>query len=501
MNKIYVTVILIVFIVVVINLLSGEFHVRMDFTEGGQYTLSNATEDILEGLEEPVTVKAYFSKDLPPNISKTRKDFQEMLVEYSNMADGMLEYEFINPNESEATESEAAQNGIQQIMINVREKDQVKQQKAFLGAAVIQGTRQEAIPFIQPGAAMEYALSTAIKKLSATQKPPIGFVTGHGEPSLSELTQLTAQLGVLYTPQEVTFTDTTDVPAAINTLVMLRPTDSIPSSHLSKLDAFLLRGGSVVLAINRVDGDLQNAYGMPVSTGLEAWLQQKGVEVVPDFVTDAKCGAVTVQQQTPFGMMQTQMAFPYLPMVGNFADHPVTKGLENVMFQFASTVRPTGTDSSRRFTPLIFSSDKANAFAAPLMFDINKRWTENDLPMSGIVLGGVLEGNLAGSAQSKIIVIGDGDFAINGQQRVQADNVSLLSNAIDWLADDTGLIELRTKGVSSRPIDDLDDSTKTIIKYVNFGLPLLLVFVYGIVRFQRNRMTRLKRMSENYEED
>ena len=136
MNRLYVTTILIIFIVLVINLLSTEFHLRLDFTEGSQYTLSDATEDILESLEEPITIKAYFSKDLPPNVSKTRKDFQEMLVEYASMADGNLEYEFINPNESEATENEAAQNGIQQILINVREKDQVKQQRAFLGATL-----------------------------------------------------------------------------------------------------------------------------------------------------------------------------------------------------------------------------------------------------------------------------------------------------------------------------------------------------------------------------
>jgi hypothetical protein len=135
------------------------------------------------------------------------------------------------------------------------------------------------------------------------------------------------------------------------------------------------------------------------------------------------------------------------------------------------------------------------------MFDINKQWTENDLPINGIVLAGAVEGNLVGSNSSRIIVFGDGDFPVSGQQRVQPDNVNLLSNAIDWLTDDTGLIELRTKGVSSRPIREMEDATKTIIKYVNFGLPLLLVMVYGVVRFQRNRMTRLRRMSENYEED
>ncbi|MBL7865267.1 MAG: hypothetical protein JNK10_10340, partial [Cyclobacteriaceae bacterium] len=99
---------------------------------------------------------------------------------------------------------------------------------------------------------------------------------------------------------------------------------------------------------------------------------------------------------------------------------------------------------------------------------------------------------------------GDGDFMVSGSRQqgrsLQPDNVSLLVNAIDWLSDDTGLIDLRTKGVTSRPIAQLEDSTKTIIKYANFLLPILLVVGYGLVRMQQNRMTRLKRMAENYEE-
>jgi gliding-associated putative ABC transporter substrate-binding component GldG len=498
MNKVYITAILIVVILLMLNLLSSEFHLRMDFTEGKQYTLSDATENILESLEEPVTVKAYFSEDLPPAVSKTRKDFQELLVEYASISDGMLQYEFINPNESEAKENEAAQSGIQQVLINVREKDQVKQQKAFMGAVVVQGSQQEALPLLQPGAAMEYSLSTAIKKLSVTTKPAVGFLTGHGEPSLQELSQLGQQLAVLYTAQEITLSDTTDIPATIKTLVVIRPTDSIPPSHLARLDAFMQRGGSLVIAVNRVNGDLQNAYGMAVSTGLEPWLYSKGIDIAADFVIDAKCGAVNVQQQTPFGMMTSQMAFPFLPIAAKFADHPVTKGLEQVLFQFVSTVRFVG-DTSTTFTPLVFSSDKSGSLSAPVRFDINKQWTENDLPLSGIVLAGAVE--TKGSTQSRMVVFGDGDFPINGQQRVQPDNVNLISNAIDWLSDDTGLIELRTKGVSSRPLDELEDSTKTIIKYANFGLPLLFVLLYGVVRFQRNRMKRLRRMSENYEEN
>src|ERR1043166_4703345 len=127
-NKLYISTGLVILIIVAINLVSNEFHLRLDFTEDHEYTLSKATKDILDELEDPVTVKAYFSQNLPPDIAKTRQDFQEMLIEYSNRSDGKIVYEFINPNAKEADEQEAARNGIQPVVINVREKDQVKQQ-------------------------------------------------------------------------------------------------------------------------------------------------------------------------------------------------------------------------------------------------------------------------------------------------------------------------------------------------------------------------------------
>jgi len=72
-------------------------------------------------------------------------------------------------------------------------------------------------------------------------------------------------------------------------------------------------------------------------------------------------------------------------------------------------------------------------------------------------------------------------------------------NSIDWLSDDTGLIELRTKGVVSRPIDQLEEGTQNLLKYLNFLLPIILVLIYGFIRMQRKKITRIKRMEESYE--
>lgn len=501
-QKLYITTVLIVAILLVVNLLSNEFHLRLDLTDEKQYTLSQATKDILNNLEEPVTVKAYFSENLPPNVVKARQDFQEMLVEYASLSDGMLVYEFIDPNANEANEQDALGKGIQPVLINVREKDQVKQQKAFLGATVSIEDKSDVIPFIQPGTAMEYALSTAIKRISVSDKPVIGFLTGQGEPSIAEMMQLENQLSVLYETREIQL-DTTEVPDYVKTLVIVRPMDSIPDVILNRIDNYLAKGGNVAIAINRVSGDLQNAYGMALNTGLENWLQQKGIVVEGNFVVDASCASVTVQQQQGFFTMQTNVAFPYLPRVSNFAEHPITKGLESVMFEFASSMRYTG-DTTKRFTPLAMSSEKSNTMASPQYFDINKQWTDADLPLRGLIMAATVEGKLAGNADARMVVIADGDFPVSGNpqrpRNLQPDNISLMANSIDWLSDDTGLITLRTKGVTSRPIDELEEATKTILKYVNFLLPLVLVMIYGLVRMQQNRMKRLKRMSENYEE-
>jgi len=499
-QKLFATTLLVVGIVLVINFLSNELHGRLDLTDERQYTLSKATRDILDNLEEPVTIKAYFSKNLPPNIGQTRSDFQDLLVEYNSRSNGMIAFEFIDPNENEGAERLALENGIQPVMINVREKDQVKQQKAFLGATVNLGEKIDVIPVITPGSAMEYALSTSIKRISVASKPVVGFLAGHGEPGLMEMAQAMELLTVLYDPQEVRL-DSMDVPPTIHTLVVVRPTDTIPPAHLVVLDAFLARGGRLLFAINRVDGDLQRSYGMPVSNCLEGWLAQKGITVDESFILDAKCGGVTVQQQQGMFNFQSQVSFPYLPVVGRFAEHPVTSGLETVLLPFASPVNFVG-DTTKRFTALIYTSEKSTTQPAPVMFDINKQWTEADFPEKNIVMGGVVEDKNSGS---KIIVFGDGDFLINGPREqarnLQPDNVSLAVNAIDWLSDDTGLIDLRTKAVTSRPLMQLDDSTKALIKYLNFLLPILFVVGYGLVRMQRNRMTRLKRMSDTYEED
>jgi ABC-type uncharacterized transport system involved in gliding motility auxiliary subunit len=299
--------------------------------------------------------------------------------------------------------------------------------------------------------------------------------------------------------EEVSLTDSTQALSKYKAVAVLGPTDSIPQSHLDQLSHYLAQGGNLLLALNRVDADLNSGYNMghAINTGLETWLNKYGVTVNSNFVLDAN--AVTVmatRQQGPF-TVQTPILFPYIPKVNNFGEHPVTSGLEQLIMNFVSSIDYTG-DSTISYTPLLLSSEMSATKPATLFIDPGYQWGEKDFPLSSLTLGAALEGNLEKSP-AKMVVLADADFPVSeGQQQINPDNANLLVNAVDWLSDDTGLIELRNQGATARPIDELEDGKRAFLKYFNFLLPILLVIGYGIFRSQRNRILRLKRREKGY---
>jgi gliding-associated putative ABC transporter substrate-binding component GldG len=489
-------ILLIVGVVVLINILSVNYFIRLDFTADKQYTLGKVTKDILKKMKEPVTITVYFSKDVPPQIMQARRDFKDILVEYSNRSNHKVAYEFIDPAGNEEIEQKAIQAGVQPRVVNMREKDQMKQQKVFIGAVIQMGERKEVIPVILPGAAMEYDLTMAIKKLSVIDKPSIGFLQGHREPSLSGIPQAYTGMSVLYNVEPVYLNDTSYFLNKYKTLAIIAPKDSFPASHLSQIEKYLSEGGNLLIALDRVDINPQNNATFVVNTGIENWLKTKGISVDENFVVDQQCGQVTVQVGQ--GAYQI-IPFHYILSITNFADHTITKGLENIVIPFASTITFTG-DKTRTFIPLVYTSEKAGTEPAPVVFDINKEWTDSDFPLQKLPLAAAIVPK-AGK-EGKIVIVSDGGFVVNGegqqQQQLQPDNVNLFVNSVDWLSDDTGLIDLRTKGITARMLDDLSDGKRSFLKYLNFLLPILLIIGYGIFRVNRNRKIRLKRMEAHY---
>ncbi len=492
-----VSILLVVGIVAIVFLLSRQYFFRLDLTEDKEFTMSKATKNILHSLDENVNVKAYFSDKLPADFERVKTDFQNMLIEYNNISKGKVNYQFINPGLNQQTEQEAAQNGIQPLLINVREKDEASQKKAYMGAVVEYGDQKEVIPFINGQSPMEYDLTTAIKKISVKDKPSLGFLQGNGEPQLSQMPQVVKDLSVIYTVENVDLSKDAAVNDRIKAILIVNPKDSIPADQFKKLDDYLAKGGKIIAAVNAVDGDFSTATGSAVKNNILQWLASHGVTIEPNFVVDASCGKVSVQQRFGNFSIPTQISFPYLPLIKSFSDHPATTGIEAVLFQFASPIRFKSTDGSSVFTTLITSSNKAGVINAPLQFDVQKQWTQADFPLSNIPLGGVVEG-MPGNPDGKLVVFSDGDFIVSQEGNLNPDNVNLMLNTVEWLVDKSGLAELRDKGIVYRPIKDLEEGKRTFTKYFNFLFPLALVIAVGIWRSQRTRRKRHMLMEEKY---
>lgn len=486
-STVIVRLVVFALILVVINMIASKLYFRLDFTDDQRYTLSKATKDVLNDIEDVITIKAYFSEDLPPQLLSNRQDFEDLLLEYENRSGGDVVYEFISPNEDEELEAEAQQNGIQPLIINVSEKDQVQQLKAYMGAILMMGDRQEVIPIVRPGVDMEFGLTTSIKKLAVIEKPKVGLLQGHGEPTVQEVAQLAQQLSVLYDIIPVDLTSEVTVPDGVVTLVVLNPTDTIPSSDLAKMDQFISSGGNIFVAYSNMESDLQTGYlSKGPDTGFEGWLKSKNVAMGGQYVVDDQCGAVTISQSNGIFNYRTQVKFPYFPVLSSFPEHSITSGLESLMLPLVSSLNYMSADSSFTVTELLRSSDISGLSQTPVAVDVQKQWSPSDYREGPQTLALAVEGPIGGSQLSKMVVVSNGQFILNGNppQAIAEDNVNFASNAIDWLSDDTGLIELRTKGITSRPLETLEDSTRDMLKFGNVALPILLVFIYAFVRRQ-----------------
>ncbi len=492
-------VLLMAAIILVVNVFSYFYFFRVDFTKDRRYTLSKPTNDILASLTKPVTITAYYSENSIPAIARARSEFKDMLTEYAARSGNKVVFNFVNPNKSDSLEKIAQKNGVYPNPVQMREKDEMKTVKVYLGAVVKMGDKTDVLPIIDPNGSLEFDLSNSIKKLSIDKKPVVGLLQGNGEPPLADMPQVAESVNALHTMQEVKLSDVTPIPAEYNTLALISPKDTFRPGQLHQLDAFLARGGQLLIGYSGLTADLRNGVGrLGNNINLSGWLAEKGIILDNKYVIDASCGNVTVPQNG----MNFNISFPFLPMIGTFANHPVTKELRSVLLAFTSDILFTGDTNKVKFTPLAFTSDKSGLKEIPAKFDLEHKWQQSEFPFSNLVVAAAVSG-VDGNKNARIIIVANNDFAVNGSgkqaMKLEQDNVDLFANSVDWLSDNTGLIELRSKVEKFVPIKEVNDGQKLFLKAFNFSLPLLLVIIYGIIRMQVKKRIRTKRMEEIYD--
>ena len=488
-------------IILVVNLLSEVAYFRIDFTEDKRYTLGQATRSILEDLDDVITVKAYFTEDLPAQLGYIKDELRDQFIEYENRSNGNFVFEFINPNTSDELKQEAMQNGITPVSINIVEDDQRQQIQAFMGILIQADGQKEVIPLVQPGSSLEYEITTSIKKITLKNKPKIGLITGNNEVTMGAIPQLFQQLAVMYEMVSFNLSDSSEITPNYSCMIWISPNDTIPSTDFDKVNKYLDKGGNLFLAYSNISGNLQTAeiFSKP-DIGLNDWLQSKGISMGNQVVIDASCASVTVQQKQGFFTMNSQIEFPYFPQIRKFEKHPITVGLESMMLPFSSPLDFIGSDTTLAINAVLQTSEMSGTQNTPNYMNVQKEWTEQDFTAPNQILALSMEH--MGANNGSMVIVSNGQFINNGEgqqaQQLDMDNINFAANAIDWLSDDTGLVGLRTKGITSRPLESIDDGTKSLVKYGNVFSPILLILIYGFIRRSSVQRKRQKWAQGDY---
>lgn len=510
-------------ILVLLNVISVRLFTRADLTRNDLFTLSEASRGLMRSLDDRVTVRAYFTEDLPAPYNGNRRLLLDQLNEYRAYSGGNFQFEFIDPS-GEKGEQAALQEGIVPVQVQTVEEDRFQAKRAFMGLVFLYEDRKEVIPLVQNMGTLEYDISSTVKRLVTRTRKKVGFLTGHGEPGLNELTRVQEFLGKQYDVTTVNVAAGAAVPADIALLVVLSPASRVPETAAFQIDQYLMRGGRAAFLLNRVEATLQQQFGRPLETGLEDLLAAYGVRVNQDLVRDAQCASVSLMQQQFGFSMQTQVPYPYLPLASDFSEeNMMVKDLQGIVFFFASSVDTAGA-AAKGLTAevLVRSSGKSGRQSGFFMLDPLRRYTPEDVAREfgegGIPLAVMLRGSfrsafegkpapadttpgaapppaspLTQSPETRIVVVGDGDF-VRDQTTGNRDNLSFFANMADFLVDDAGLISIRVKDASMPPLEQVSDGTKAALKYSNLFIPPLLVLGYGLLRW-RIRTARKKALS------
>lgn len=496
MRKILKDITSTIVILILINAVSCFLFFRWDFTASKRYSLSKVSKNIIRNNREPITVDFYVTEDLPQDIQKIAREFRSLLKEYKSFSHAGFTINTIFPNTAEK-ELKATDSGIQPIYKEIRERDLEKIQKIYIGAVLKIGEKKAVLPLISSNTPMEYEITRLLKQATDTVKPTVGFVRGHGEATLNRIPQLITELSHL-TTMTVIDLHSDFSPATCDVLCIVDPKDTYSPYEIKQIENYLDQGGRMFIALNHAIGQLNDnqSNGFINRTGIEDMLEKKGLKIKYDFVVDNNCGTIAINQQYGFINFQSNVSFPFLPIITNFSTHTITYGLKSMLLPFASSIEQVKTQSTYIFTPLAKTSSISGLQQAPIFFDLQKQWTRRDFNHPHNIIAALLTNEDNNSA---IVTITDADFITNGiAMSGHTDNITFAINSIEWLADNSGLIQLRNKFTTYSSLEPTESNTKEILKYLNFFLPVLLVIVAAALHHHYQQRKRLRRSRPGY---
>lgn len=538
--------------IIVINLISNFFFKRFDLTQDKRYTLSETTLNIIKEVESPLYIEVYLEGNFPPEFKRLQNETKQLLEEFTAYNSNII-FNFKNPIEKEETRVEKMKEfyakGMQPLSITVEDKGKQSQEVVFPWAQATYGdkftkvallknlmgasTEQKVISSVQH---LEFGFAEAINKISKEKQKKIAVIKGNGEliePFMADFLRTVKESYYIgpFTLDSVAKqpTQTLEALKKYDLAVIAKPTEAFTEEEKQVLDQFIMNGGKTLWLVDAVSADMDSLYN---ETGTILAAQRElnltdmffkyGIRINPLLVKDEYATPIKLASGNQGSETQMQeYSWKFSPFVYPTSTNPIVKNMEGIKFEFASPIEILKNDIKK--TVLLSSSEYSKTIGtpSPISLDmVTEETTPEEYEGKGLLPVAVLmEGKFKSAYQNRILPFKDNSFQATGKDnkmivisdgdviKNQLDkgvplelgfdkwtnqlygNKEFLMNCVNYLLDDNGLINIRSKDVDL-PLLNKEEVYKnySMAQMITVGLPIVILAIFGFLfTFLRKR--------------
>jgi ABC-2 type transport system permease protein len=543
--------------VALVAILSSFFYKRFDLTEEKRFTLTASTGELLENLSTTIEIEVYLEgSDLPAGIKILRNETRELLQEFRMHSHGRVTYHFFDINKikdqqkRESFEEELVKKGLRPTNLEVKSQNGYSERLVFPGAVLKANGREIAVQILEnqfsAGAQgslnnslnfLEYKIASGIDKITRNHPAKVAFLQGHGEPGVEKLNGfLEALASQNFMLDKIELGKDRLLNNNIDILIIDKPATAISDNEKFLIDQYVMNGGKTLWLLDNIICDLDsfklapNIIAVPRNLNADDLLFRYGVRLEHNLVLDLYCNQIPIIESIGGNSQPKLFPWVFYPVSIPKKNHPIVKNLDPVAFRFCSSLDTLANPEVKK-TVLLSTSDYSRMQNTPFeIFLQGAKLKPNPYLFNrkNIPLAVLLEGNFtslfknqftsdlqkllaaqqiqfkAKSKTNKMIVIGDGDIALNDNDangvplalgydkytRQLFANKDFLLNCVEYLTDEHNLIEARNREVSMRLLDKARVlNEKGLWQVLAFGCPLIFVFIMSTV-YNRRRKAR-----------
>ncbi|SIQ44017.1 protein involved in gliding motility GldG [Chryseobacterium sp. RU37D] len=533
---------ILLFVVLPLVIILAVSGIRLDLTKEKRYTLSDNTIKVLESVKKPLTVDVYLEGDFPASFKQLQSETKFMLEEFRKI-NPKIDFKFIDPVKTKMSQDTLMAMGMQPSVLPDIKDGKVSQIYLFPYAVVKYDKRGVSIPLVvqQNGLDadqqltksienLEYNLVSNIKNIAASKRKKIGILINQDELNPKEFEGFMQLATESYDagpiiPKNQTELTLADIPALkqMSALVIAKPRKAFTDNEKVILDQYIMNGGKTLWMIDAVNAEMdtlmrsQKVMPFPVDINMTDFFFNYGIRINPALVKDVKKFALLrlVTGEVSGNPQYTSLPWPYYPLGIAEKNNPITKNINPVKFEFPTSIDTLGGRKNIKTNVLFESSERTLLKQVPNYVDLKEISSVDSLgqmekPSTPKIYAVSLEGKFnsayasrierksypnfkTSSPENKMIVIADGDVGRNKVLKGEAlplgvdlltneqfGNEQFLRNALDYLLDDSNLMELRNRNIEERLLDrQRITEEKSNWQWFNLLLPLVIIGVLG----------------------